>query len=275
VTRQATTIVGIAGPLIKRRLVGLLPQIAMCDTWDDVVRTIENADRAVLFVDPRAFDDAVDAVVKLHERFAIVAIVVCAVLDGESIQLVTRLARAGFGELVVFGYDDSPQRLKLLVEDATPAPTLSLSLLSPALQQLPPPMQRALIMMFEEPRRFRTTEDLAVAAGLSLRATFRHLRKAGFASPRLLVASARVLRAHQLLVRSDRSATAVANRLGYRTVDQLSQHCFELAGCTATDMKKGLGPSDVATVVLARLLAPKKAPIATVSAADGEYAFTN
>lgn len=107
--------------------------------------------------------------------------------------------------------------------------------LEPELARVPPALQRAVRNMFSYPSRYRVADDLALAAGMSRRALFRHLKRAGFVSPRRLVASGRVARAFQLLAQ-DASARNVATQLGYRSVDQLSQHLRELVGCTASDI---------------------------------------
>jgi AraC-like DNA-binding protein len=266
------TVVAIAAAPIQRRLVSVLPQTVICHSWADVDRTIEASSATLLFVDPTAFPNSVESVIRLRERSGSTSFVLYAKLDGESVQNVTRLARAGLSDLVVFGYDDSPERLRGLVEEAMPYGPVSLVSIEPALRELPPRLRLALATMFNEPRRFRSTEDVAVAAEMSVRATFRHLRKAGFVSPRLLVASARVLRAHQLLATTTRSATAVAYKLGYRSVDQLSQHLTELADCTASHIRKGEGPADFDAVVLKRLIKSVDAPAATP---QGDFVYAH
>jgi len=95
---------------------------------------------------------------------------------------------------------------------------------------------------------------LAEAAGVSLRATFRYVKAAGFRSARRLVATARALHAYRLLMDHGRSGSEVAKRLGYRGVDQLSEQLTELANCTVSDIRRGASPPDFERVLLCGLV---------------------
>ena len=214
-------------------------------------------DEALVFLEPAVVKQPVECAVRLRERCPNVSLVVYTALNPQGLHDVANLANEGFGELVILGYDDSPERLTRLAADSCAAFRYAkdLELIEPVVGQLPERMGRAVQDLFRNPRRYRSTLDLASAAGVSSRAVFRHLKAAGFRSPRRLVASARVIRAFHLLSGSRRSGHEVANLLGYRSVDQLSQHFSELAGCTASDVRRGNAAPDLPGRVLRSLIA--------------------
>jgi AraC-like DNA-binding protein len=244
---------------VRARLLNLAPTTIVCGDWSDVELTIRHADRAVLFIDPPSLNASVTEVLRLRDRYPEVAIIVYTVLSPTSMRAAVQLAHRGIAELVLFGFDDKQERIRRLIDEAEDAGAVSLEPLKQHLAMLPEKLRRAVEEMFQRPTRFRSTLDLAAAAGMNPRAAFRHLNAAGFVSPRRLVASARVVRAYQLLRRGGRSAGEVAKRLGYRSVDQLSLHLTQLAGCTANDVKKGSAPAEFMTVVLGSLASFKAA----------------
>lgn len=256
-------IVAIASAAPRRRLLAVFPRTIVCDTWAAVEATLERAEQAILFVDPMAADDCIEQVVRVRERFASLVIVTYTVWQPAALHQVVALAQLGIGRLVICGHDDTPKRLRGLVEESDYCTDSTLKAVEPQLERLSGALRRAVCDMFRQPRRFRSTLDLAAAAGMSARATFRHLKAAGFVSPRRLVASARVLRACELLKDRDRTATEVAARLGYRSADQLTRHLAESVGCTASDIKRGDGPKDPSLILAS--LAISTAPSRRVS----------
>lgn len=226
-------------------------------TWRTIEQTVATVDDALLFVDPLADAVSVPEILSLRERYPKVGIVLYTTLDAVAMRAVVQLAGHGITDLVLFGFDDKPERIRKLIDEAHDATVVPLTPIENNLAQLPPQLRRAIEDMFAKPRCFRSTLDLAAAAGMSRRATFRHLKSVGFRSPRRLVASARTIRAYHLMRDGGRSATDVAKRLGYASVDQLSRHFTELAECTASDVRKGKVPTDFAVRVLHSLCAAR------------------
>jgi AraC-like DNA-binding protein len=213
-----------------------------CASWSELADAVDRDDRSVVVIDPLLCSDGAANAKRLKQRYASTSFIVYTELDPTPFRLVVDLIRMGFTDVVLFGYDDDRQRLERLVQhiaDRVSLPAFT-EALQPLLERLTSGLRCAIEDMIREPRRFRATPDLAAAAQMSTRAVFRHLKLAGFASPRRLVASARVVRAYQLLSETGRSVQEVADRLRYASADQLSQHFSELAGCTANDVKKGM-----------------------------------
>jgi AraC-like DNA-binding protein len=253
---SAITVLALVTGPVWRRLGSALPEAILCLGWADIERVLTREDRCVVFVDPLVEDNAADEVRRLRERFAGMSVVVCATLEPNAMRGAARLGAAGATEIVVSGFDDTPERLKRLVEDLAGAVESRLAPIEANVQRLPDALENAVREMFRRPASFRSTLDLAAAADMSARATFRHLKKAGFRSPRRLVASARVIRATLLLRDRSRTASDIAMRLGYRCVDQLSLHLGELTGFTANDIKKARAPANLDALVLRGLVEP-------------------
>jgi AraC-like DNA-binding protein len=69
--------------------------------------------------------------------------------------------------------------------------------------------------LFNAPGQFADVTDLARAAGFTRRTVERWLTRVGIASPKLLVVSARVERAHHIMRSTNLDVSAVARRVGY------------------------------------------------------------
>lgn len=236
-------VLAFLGGKLRHHLQSLLPQAIFHDSWDTLTYAVSRAAQPVVIFDPSRDDSAVQAI-RVRERFTSTAFVMYTTLDPRAFQNVAGLIRGGFTEVVLFGFDDQRARIERLLLDVALRIELQpyLSALAPRLLRLPARLRSAVEEMIREPRSYRSTQDLAVAAQMSTRAVFRHLRAAGFPSPRRLVVSARVVRAYLLLSGNGRSAQEVASLLGYPSTDQLSAHLAELCGCTASDVKRGLSP---------------------------------
>ena len=100
----------------------------------------------------------------------------------------------------------------------------------------------AIEQLFRSPSRFHTTQDLSSAAGTNIRTLYRQLESAGIHSPRLLVASARLLRAYALLRDPGRQIKEVAAKVGYHSQYQLTQHMRTLTGHTPRTVRMYVEP---------------------------------
>jgi transcriptional regulator GlxA family with amidase domain len=114
--------------------------------------------------------------------------------------------------------------------------------LAPELEKLPVTVNRAIEDLFRSPSRFRNAQDLAAASGTILRTFYRQLDLAGIHSPRLLVASARLIRVYSLLRDPGRQVKDVAVRAGYHSQYQLTQHMRALTGQTPRVVRQTIEP---------------------------------
>jgi len=151
-----------------------------------------------------------------------------------------RLAKSGVEHVVLSRFDDEPRRFLELIE-AIPGFTLGdrmLQELAEPLAQLPVVVHRAIDQLFRSPERFKSSQDLADAAGMNLRTLYRNLEPAGIFSARSLVVSARLLRVYAYLLDPGRSIKDVAAKAGYTSPWQLSQQMREMIGFTAEQARK-------------------------------------
>jgi AraC-like DNA-binding protein len=211
--------------------------------WPELQRAVQTQVADLVVADPAA-DGAVDveALEQLRRQFPSLQVVVYTTLQPATLKAVVRLARLGIDHVVLHRFDDEPRRFLDLLE-SIPAYALGermLQELAGPLQALPVMVVRAIDQLFRSPSRFKTSQDLAAAAGMNLRTLYRNLEPAGLYSPRVLVISARLLRAYAYLQDPGRSIKDVAAKSGYHSPWQLSQQMRELTGRTTEQVRHEL-----------------------------------
>jgi len=214
-------------------------------SWDELRAVVVQRVTDVLVVDPVADGTArVEAIEEVHRRFPSLPIVIYTMLSANSMRAIHQLGRSGLEHVVLNRFDDDRRRFLELLE-RVPGEGLGLQMLvalKPELMRLSVPMVRAVEQLFRSPSRFRNTQDLSAAAGTILRTLYRQLDIAGIHSPRLLVASARLLRAYSLLRDPGRQIKDVAAKVGYHSQYQLTQHMRTLTGYTPRDVRMYIEP---------------------------------
>ena len=203
--------------------------------WESLRAAVLQQVTDVLVVDPST-DGAprTDEIVEIHRQFPSLPIVVYTTLSGGSMRAIMELGRVGIEHVVLSRFDDERRRFLELLE-RVPGQMLSdrmLKLLSPELGRLSGTLIRAVELLFRAPTQFKNSQDLASAAGTQLRTLYRQLESAGFHSPRLFVAAARLLRAYSLMRDPGRHIKDVAAKVGYHSQYQLTQHMRLLTGHT-------------------------------------------
>lgn len=192
---------------------------------------------------------------EIVRQYPSIPVIVYTVLSPSALRGVVALARVGVEHVVLNRFDDEPHRFRELLERA-PAHALGERLLEEVadqLSRLPPMVGRAIEQLYRYPQRFHGMGDIAAAAGVNTRTLYRHLQPAGFNSPRLLVVSARLLRAFSYLRDPARSIKDVAMKAGYHSAWQLAQQMRELTGLTPRRVRQGLGTEEFVKRVAAAL----------------------
>jgi AraC-like DNA-binding protein len=220
--------------------------------WDELRAIVLQRVTDVLVVDPVMDGDVrTDMIQDLHRQFPSLPIVVYTTLSATSMRAILELGRAGIEHVVLNRFDDERRRFLELLE-RVPGQALSdqmLRLLAPELAKLPVTMVRAIERMYRSPARFHTAQDLSAAAGTILRTLYRQLDIAGIHSPRLLVASARLLRVYALLRDPGRQIKEVAVKVGYHSQYQLTQHMRALTGHTPRSVRTYIEPEQFVTLL--------------------------
>jgi len=215
--------------------------------WDTLRDAVQQQVTDVLVVDPLADGTPrTDVIADIHRHYPSLPIVVYTVMSPGSTRAILDLGRLGIEHVVFNRFDDERHRFLELLE-RVPGQVLGdhmLRHLAPELAKLPVPMIRAVEQLFRSPARFRNAQDLSAAAGAQLRTMYRQLDGAGIHSPRLFVAAARLLRAYSLMRDPGRQIKEVADKVGYHSQYQLTQHMRSLTGHTPRVVRKRVEPAE-------------------------------
>lgn len=222
-------------------------------SWAELQATVKHLVTDIVVADPMAAGTVeVESLETLRREFPSLPVVVYTSLAPASIKAIVRLARSGVEHVVLNRFDDEPRKFLELIE-GIPAFALGdrmLRELAGPLSCLPVVVVRAIDQLFRSPSRFKSSQDLAEAAGMNLRTLYRNLEPAGIYSARSLVVAARLLRAYAYLQDPGRSIKDVAAKAGYHSPWQLSQQMRELTGYTTEQVRREVD-SDALVVLLA------------------------
>lgn len=207
----------------------------------------------VVVADPAATGTVeVEVLEDLRRLFPSLPVVVYTSLAPASMKAIVRLAKSGVDHVILSRFDDEPGKFLELIE-GIPAFALGdrmLRELSGSMTQLPVVVARAVDQLFRSPSRFKSAQDLAVAAGgMNLRTLYRNLEPAGIYSARSLVVSARLLRAYAYLQDPGRSIKDVAAKAGYHSPWQLSQQMREMTGMTTEQVRREVNGDALVTLL--------------------------
>jgi AraC-like DNA-binding protein len=219
----------------------------------------------VLVVDPHfgSAGEPVTAPIKtLRQEFRSVPFVVYSVLAAQTLKPLIELGRDGMEQLVLYGVDDDPRHLRRVLE-RQPGVQLAAQLLEklrPRLRSLPADVAGAIERVVHTPAAFHGVPDLAAAAKVSRRTIYRECERAELASPRELIAGARVLRAYAFLRESDYAIEDVAEHLRFSSPHHLTKTMRWACGMTTARARDRIGPEDFVAMVAAKLLPEPGAP---------------
>lgn len=226
-------------------VLGSQHSVTAAGSWDELRAAVLLRVTDVLVVDPVVDGTLrVDVIEEIHRRFPSLPIVIYTTLTAASMRGILQLGRIGIEHVVLNRFDDERRRFLELLE-RVPGQVLSdqmLEHLAPELARLPVTMVRAVEKLFRSPGRFRNAQDLSASAGTILRTLYRQLEGAGIHSPRLLVASARLLRVYSLMRDPGRHIKEVAAKVGYHSQYQLTQHMRTLTGYTPRSVRMYVEP---------------------------------
>ena len=212
----------------------------------------------VLVVDPH-FDASneprIDRIRAVHARYRSLPMIVYSVLAAQTLRPLVELGRDGLEQLILFGLDDDPHHLRHVLE-RQPGIVLSARLLSRLRRPLAGasvPVATTIERLIRNPAAFRDVPDLAAAAGVPRRSLYRHFERAGLASPRELLAGARLLRAYAFLREPSYSLDAVASHVRFTDTDSMSRTMKWSVGTTPGRARYRMGPEEFLDRLAARL----------------------
>ena len=242
-------------------VLGSQHSLVLAGGWDTLRTAVLQQVTDVLVVDP-ATDGTpnIDAITEIHRQFPSLPIVVYTTLSSGSMRSILELGRLGIEHVVLNRFDDERHRFLELLE-RVPGQVLGdrmLRTLAPELAKLPVPLISAVEQLFRAPARFKNAQDLSSAAGTLLRTMYRQLDGAGIRSPRLFVAAARLLRAYSLMRDPGRQIKDVAEKVGYHSQYQLTQHMRALTGHTPRVVRKKIEPEEFVALLAEGVRRPQQ-----------------
>ena len=232
--------------------------------WEHADAIIRRQPVDVLVVDPQ-FDTPAEArsdrIREVRDRYRSLPMVVYSVLAAQTLLPLGELGREGVEQVVLYGLDDDPHRLRQMLE-SQPGIILSgklLRLLRGPLTRMPERVAQAVERLVRNPSVFRGVPELASAAGVPRRSLYRHFERAGVVTPRELLAGARLLRAYAFLREPSYSLESVANHVRFTDADAMTRAMRWGVGITPGRARDRMGPDEF-VALLADRLAPAAAP---------------
>jgi AraC-like DNA-binding protein len=241
--------------------------------WDHANSIVRRQPVDVFVVDPQfasGGEARTEAIRSLRASYRSVPFVVYSVLAAQTLRPLVELGRDGLEQLVLYGVDDDPRHLRRILE-RQPGVKLAEQLherLQPYLRTTPPDVSRAIERVIHTPAAFKGVPDLAAAANVSRRTIYRECERVGLASPREIIAAARVLRAYAFLRESDYAIEDVAAHLRFSSPHHLTKTMRWACGMTTARARDRVPPDDFISMLVERLVPPPGAPRAPDTDAD-------
>ena len=242
-----------------RVVLGRSHRIHAAEGWGGLAKIVQSESVDLLVADPAADGQVrVAELQQLIRQFPSVPVVVYTALSPATMKAVVQLARVGVEHVVLNRFDDEPRRFRDLLE-GVPGHALAdqiLRQLADPLAALPIQVSRAVEQLYRSPGRFRSTDDLASAAGMNKRTLYRNLEPVGFVSPRLLVVAARLLRVYAHLRDPGRQIKEIADKVGYHSPWQLTQQMRDVTGYTPRTVRRRVGADEFIALLTRRVYRP-------------------
>ncbi len=240
-----------------RTAVGEAHRVHVALHWDHASSIIQRHPVDVVVVDLTCHtENELAPLTKLRSEYPSLPVVLHSTLDAESVAAVAAAGRDGIESLVVANVDDDPASFRATLE-RQPGVQLAAALeaaLAPQLRLLPEDVARAVQRVIHTPAAFKGVPDLAAAANVSRRTIYRECERAGLASPRELIAAARVLRAYALLRECDHAIEDVAEALRFSSPHHLTKTMRWACGLTTARARDRVSPTDFVALLTARLV---------------------
>ena len=209
-------------------------------SWAALDDLIRHRPISAAIVDPSVDEAAsTERIGKLLSDYPSLPVIAYVTVTAPAFRAVAELSRAGLKHVVLYSFDDSPERFLELM-DTVRANSLTARLLKafrPSLDSLPLSLKQTVEDMFAEPHRYVSATDIATGAKIPVVRLYRTFRAAGIASPKKLLIAAKLLRAYGYLSDPGHSVRGVSKKLGYRHSRILLDHTFEVLGFTPSRVR--------------------------------------
>jgi AraC-like DNA-binding protein len=227
--------------------------------WAHADSIIKRQPVDVLVVDPQ-FDGAelprTDRIRAARHRYGALPMVVYSTLSAQTMRTLVELGTEGLGQIILYGLDDDPRHLRQILE-LQPGILLSEQLIGGIRDRLnytPTAVAAAVERSIRNPSAYDNVGELSTAAGVPRRSFYRHLDRAGLASPREMLAGARVLRAYALLRVPGNTLESTSSQLGFSDVDAMAETMKSLVGITPGRARTRVAPDEFVRLLTRRLI---------------------
>jgi AraC-like DNA-binding protein len=250
-----------------RTVAGASHTVLAAPSWPSMAAVLRARPVDIAVVDP-CVEGAADTetVRALRAGFPSVAVLVYTAISPDSTRAMLALGEFGVRHCILRGFDDEPGRfrdgLELLRAAGLEDQILALLRLALAGGQAPHSLISAIEQLFRAPRRFRTAEDIAAAAGIPRRSVNRYLDRAGLTPARLLVMAARVLRGYQYAQNPALSVPDIADRLGYPDPRVFTDHVRVMTGRRFSAWRSTVTADECVATLVAKLMIAGPRPAA-------------
>lgn len=197
---------------------------------------------------------------RFRERFPSLPLVVYTAFAPASMRTLVELTRIGVHQVVIQRFDDAPARFLAVLERQRHSALGDRLLvrLERSLARLPASLSHAIQQLFSLSLDYREVTDLALASSLPERTMYRQLNLAGIASPRLVLAASRLLRAYASMRDPGYSLAEVSKKLGFSSPWYFTRQMRALTGLTPRVVRRSLGPEEFLDRLALKLLEPGK-----------------
>ena len=256
-------------PLLShlRVVLGNEHSVTTVSDWVTLAEAVRRHPVDIVVLDPQSTAGVkTDEVLAILEQHPSLPIVLYTYLSPLMMGAVAELARYGVRQVVLHRFDDEPRRFLELLE-RQPGFAICETLLErigEPLSRLPTSLARAVERLFRSPAQIHVS-DLAQSAGMTVRMLYRKFDQAGLSSPRVLVQSARLLRAFAYMRDPGLLLEDIASKLHYQSPRALTKQMQDATGLTPTEVRGRLSAEDFVNILVGRLCVPQRAGVGSDS----------
>jgi AraC-like DNA-binding protein len=215
--------------------------IVPATSWASAAAIIRQQHVDLLLVDPTVDGETdADVIARLIAEFPSVAVVVYTTMTPATVSTVHKLTKRGLHQAIIYEFDDTPERLALLL-DGLPSrrflPAVS-DALQPAISKLPLLVQQRVHEALETPTLFRSVTQLARSANVSRQNLYLLFQQAGLGSPGRLLIAARLIQAYAYLCDPVVSLRGTAAKVGWDDPRTLKQYLGRAFGMSVDHLRQ-------------------------------------
>ena len=244
-------------PLLShlRVVLGTAHSVTEVVNWVMLTEAVRRRPVDIVVLDPQSTAGVkTDEVLSILEQHPSLPIVLYTYLSPLMLGAVAELARYGVRQVVLHRFDDEPRRFLELLE-RQPGFAICETLLErigEPLSRLPTSLARSVERLFRSPAQMHVS-DLAQSAGMTVRMLYRKFDQAGLGSPRVLVQSARLLRAFAYMKDPGLLLENIASKLHYQSPRALTRQMQDATGLTPTEVRGRLSAEEFVNILVARM----------------------